>query len=465
MSNHPTHCSSMKAGDISNPLRTLIEFEQGCSPDPHTRCLAMATLVIMLWQDAGRAMSQEPPWLLFVNTGSGADPLYELARSHTGLGLLEPDESRGNHFAGNPASAITTLRSLALDRHDMERQNPLGIGKFMRDTAQLRRMAMAALCGFGRAGRYELMYREPLGWLGDSTDDGILLLDTSRGLELFRIDVLDNPERLLKPTGLGAQLKMVPKVLGVTGSLLPAQWDDAIVAAIVSKGMPALFMPHAATEPLHVKDRLALELISCQFASEWPVKTNQQVFPRNNLPKSPWLASCEQRLRRRLHHFPGNYEFFILRTLRELSGVCANIAAFVAARGMNPPNEQQCLYTDLYLASVWAIVKGVESLAWHGWGFDAGCPREEVVELLDFMRGEDGQVSRRDLQRKVQCMNAAKRDEVLECLEAEGLVRTEGKMVEAVGLAEFVRSLPSRAGLELPVLWGPELIEIWKKTP
>ena len=141
---------------------------------------------------------------------------------------------------------------------------------------------------------------------------------------------------------------------------------------------------------------------------------------------------------------PGGYEYFILRTVRQLRCVCINIVAMVDCGSSNV--DWRMLYHDLYESSLRGITIGVVALAYHGWGFDAEGDRSLVMEMLTFLR-ESTDVTRRVLLQRFQKLDGASRDRILNTLETEGLVRLDKTKVEAVGLAEFVEGIPARCGL------------------
>ena len=270
-----------------------------------------------------------------------------------------------------------------------------------------------------------------------------LRLDRPVDHERFRNDLLHDRRRLTHPMGFNGEMVPVPKAAYVSGSLAPAQWDDALVAAVVDHGLPILFLPHGAKEALTVKeDPFEFSMIANMFAAGCPPGPWGGPLPA--LPDMPPFTDCQAALRSRLRHFPADYEFFILRTLREFGAVAARVASFVAGPRTSE-DERSALQSDLHLTGVRAVALGVESLVYHGYGFEAGCPRDVLAGMLRFIRGK-GSVAKRDVQRRFQSLDAARRDSLLEQLAAQGLVTLTDRTVTAVALADFVAALPSRPG-------------------
>jgi len=299
-----------------------------------------------------------------------------------------------------------------------------------------------------------------LGCVTDWSGDIILRLDRPVDHERFRDDLRSHSERLCKPAGYNDAMEQERKRAYVAGSLARAQWDDEVVTDIVGRGMPILFLPHAARQPLKLPEPRDFNMIA-YFLAAGALAREAAALP--DLPESACFADYEASLRWRLRHFPAAYEFFILRTIRELGVVCARIAAFVA-QDKSAVNERDSLCRDLHAMCVRAVTLGVEALVWHGHGFNAGCPREVAAKVLEHIRGK-GETSRRDLQRKFASFSADGRDEVLESLAAEGLLELDARQVRAVPLADFIRSLPSQPGLTAPRLLCPALLKQWALMP
>lgn len=444
---------SMYCSGGAKPLRSLAAFIHGSAGDEATRCMVAATLVTTLWQVVGRAMPFQPPSFLLVNAGGlDEDPLDKLASDNTGPGPITSGRSE-EHTKRNRR----VLFGIINDYNRTQRDNPSALERFLRQCQPIFGEARTQAYGDGRAGYYAERMDDQLGLVTDRTDDIILRLGRPADHERFRSDVRDHLEQLREPTGYNDAMMRVSKRAYIAGSLSAAQWDETVVTDIVSKGMPLLFLPHTACQPLNIIGMDDLNIISWTLASGDMERATASV---PDLPDSPCLAACEDRLRSRLRHFPAAYEFFILRTIRELGVVCASLVAYVGQCGATKVNERDSLYWDLYVMCVRAVTLGVESLAYHGHGIDTGCPRGEAVKVLSYIR-EKGAVSRRNLQRRFEFLTAEVRDEMLERLAAEGLLELSARRVAAVPLAEFIRSLPSRAGLTEPALLCPALLEKW----
>lgn len=139
---------------------------------------------------------------------------------------------------------------------------------------------------------------------------------------------------------------------------------------------------------------------------------------------------------------PFDYAFNIQRILRELSGVCMRLASVIGQQG--GPNAITLIGQDLFRSTLRGVVIGMASLAYHGWVFDAGVPRELVQQLMEPLRA-NGPQTRRALQRKFpQWLMAGGRDTLLERLSELGLVICPENVVSAVPLPEFIRWLHRR---------------------
>ena len=424
----------------ANPAHDLAAFLTGCAPDDTIRCLAAAAYLATLWQVGGRAMPFAPPSFLLVNAGGlEADPIDALARASTGLGGIT-----SRHDAEEVARNRRVMETLIVHRNRVAAQTPHALERWLVQNARNFRDARHIAFGDGRAGCYAELMDGKFGCVTDSGDDIILRLDRPADHERFRDDLLHDRRRLTHPVGYNGEMVPVAKAAYVSGSLAPEQWDDALVAAVVDHGLPILFLPHGAKEALTVKeDPFEFSMIGNMFAAGCPQAPWGGPLPA--LPDTPPFTGCQAALRSRLRHFPAAYEFFILRTLREFGAVAACVASYVAGPRTSE-DEHRALQSDLHLIGVRAVALGVESLVYHGYGFEAGCPRDVLAGMLTFIRAK-GSVAKRDVQRRFQRLDAARRDSLLEQLAAQGLVTLTDRTVTAVALADFVAALPSRPGL------------------
>jgi hypothetical protein len=238
---------------------------------------------------------------------------------------------------------------------------------------------------------------------------------------------------------------MVPKQLALSGSLPGSEWDRPLVDALMRDGGPVLFLPHTTTAPLKLPYSPDLHLACMQVAETgW----RRQVTAEQVLPNDPWVQHHHVALMKRLVHTPMDYAFNVQRVLRELWHVCVRFACVICEQG-GGPDAITLITQDLFRSTLRAVVIGVASLAYHGWGVHAGVPRASVVLLLEHLR-TNGPQTRRDLQRKFpQWLKAGKRDALLDRLSDEGQVFCPDTVVSAVPLSEFITWLHRRP--EFPV--------------
>ena len=437
-------------GDVSQQL--LGHFLHHCSPDPSTRTMAAAMYAITHWQIVGKAMTHALPSMLLVNVGGADnDPLDAFADYHaTGLGNKIPLEHGQGTFVGGTAKHAKNAMLRAL--YDRRQLGCLDYG----NAAQISECvtcyddARSVAYGTGRTGRYSRAWDDQFGWLTDSTDDLILRLDLPDDRSAFRKDVMEVSGKLLNPYGLGKTLDWTGKILCVSGSLPPAEWDSELVWAVLRMGLPVFFLPHLGSEPLKVASAMGMFTTSTIISGRQHDK-HQQVVAPVHLPSNDWFSHYQKLLRRRLRMLPGAYEFSVLRAVHELGEVCSRIARFAAAPG-TPFDETTAVYMDLHSMAVRGIVIGVTSLAYHCLGFDPGCSRGEALKVLRYLR-DNGSTTRRALQRKFPGFNAGVRDGLLDRLAAEGLLKLHKNQVTAVALAEYIQALHAR-----PEFTAPELL-------
>jgi len=446
-------------GPSEGKLRDFIRLLH--ASDGLTQCQTAATLAITLWQVAGRAFSWDLPSMLLINANAAVDPLDALARASTGNRPKDPVDNEGHYENDGEHSNRDLMRQLAKNGDIWAQQSPSQHAAWLKQCGPLWVKAQHNSFGFGRAGQYSRRWDNELGVVTDV--DGSLILRVERDVDhaLLRDDILHHPERILRPLGRNKNMAVVCKAVAISGSLNPAQWDAEIVASVLEEGLPILFLPHTAQAPLKGINSnwgLAVWQFENLFRASDP-GTHVLVTPLGK--QDDWTCALEERLRDRLRFMPGAYNFFVLCVLRELQVACLGIA-----RGFETPDasihEVACLAQDLYRLAATGIAIGVESLAWHGQGFDPGCPTATAQAILKHLRAA-GTQSRRDLQRHLQKLTAAQLAVVLETLAGEGLVALDERTVCAVTFTDYIETLSLRSGYQVPELLTKELIREWNK--
>ena len=433
----------------------LAEFIHGCSPDPATRTVATAALVLSLWQLGGRRLTPHVPSMILINSGkAGADPIDEFIR---GLVYDEeaiqprepmdwPDPINRSDPIVQPKDAPALMTSALHQRRKLGWQPGGGSYKqaCARNLQEHYRAAQLAGFGYGRCRPYSKAWHVDSGLITDRDNEILLRLNQKADRNAFRKHVLDDPGKLLHPEGIGADLATVPKSISLSGALPVGLWDDRLAANLVALGLPIFSLPHLAEESLVLKKRSVIESLgkACPDRLGPPVETPLR------LPPSDWVSHYQSVLRKRLARLPATFEFAVLQAVHQLGGVCERIASFADREAKAKPEEIIALLRDLYAHALRGMVIGIAGLAWHGIGFDLGCPQKKALKVLGSIRGKGPMRLTELLFTKGARIDAATRDTLLERLVSEDLVRVEGKTVIAATCAEFVAALHSRP--ELP---------------
>lgn len=438
------HCT------MRNPMEDVGRFMHECAKDPVTRVMATTALVLALCQTAGPTMMSQPPGFLLINAGSEpVDPIDALVKTCIGMTLPQP-RPKAETFERNRR----TMKALMIQKKQ-QATNPVYdyFGLPESGECELTSEFISLLAdnhGRGRAGWYADRRDTDYGWVTDASGHSILRLDRAEDRRQLREDVRLHPEWLIHPTGYGAEMKAVSKKLSLAGSLPLADWDNHLADGIIHSAIPVLFLPHTASEPLITPGDLALEWIGFALAGEaatsqaTPVDAYQRLDPIT----LPWFKQRISRLRERLRHFPADYEFFVMRTIRELLPCCRRLVGITARRG-TPDSEQLDLTFDLFTTALQGVALGVHSLGWHGYGFDCPGGREPSRRVLRAIR-ERGSVSKRDLMRNQQWLTAESRDAILAVLVAEGLVMTTDNEITALPFADYWHRITHRSFSEMP---------------
>ena len=234
---------------------------------------------------------------------------------------------------------------------------------------------------------------------------------------------------------------MVPKSVSLSGSLKPRDWKGQTVGMSITFGWPLFALPHFADVPLEKDNQTPL---SC-LAMIWNSAPIFPVFASPCLPASNWVADYQTALRRRLKMLPAPYEFAVLQAVHQLDGVCDRIVNFAGGSEAGL-EERVALCRDLYQHALRGMVLGVVGLSWHGPGLHLAPESEplrvKALKLLKYLR-KNGATSKGVILQNCH-LKKHQRDNLLQQLAAEDLVRVDGATVTATTFSEFVRALHER---------------------
>lgn len=441
---------------ISDPMADLERFVHGCSEDPLTRVMATTALVLALCQTAGPAMISQPPGFLLIRADDGEeDPIDQLMRRMTGssqpTARPKPEE-----FARNRR----TMQAALAQKRDGGASGAIA-DYFGFDRSQDEHLAnvflkaMADNCGRGRVGWYAHRHDEEFGWCTDSTGHVILRVERPEDTLQLMKDIRLHPERLVHPVGYGSRIVEEEKKLSLVGSLPATDWHPDLAAGVVGHALPVLFLPHAADKELIVPGDGALEWIGIALASEATGSPDRPVAAYSRLGQI-LRGTMEQRLtpiRDRLRHFPSDYEWFVMHSLRELVMCCSRLVGIVAPA--RSTYEELSRVIELLFGHVLHGVRlGVEALGWHGYGFACPGGHEAAQRVLRAIR-EHGTMSKRDLLRHQQWLDAESRDGIIDVLVGEGLVARFENQVCAMSFGEYWRYAAHRCSDGMPEMSKP----------
>lgn len=437
---------------MRDPMADIGCFMTQCAKDPLTRVMSTTALVLALSQAAGPAMIAQPPGFILINAGASPDdPIDAVMKNMFGMSRPEPRPQPDDY----ERNRRTMKAALARKQNEASPHKPVldFFGLFESGECPLAEVfhrAMADNCGCGRAGWYADRRDVEFGWFTDATGHSILLLDRDEDRAQLMEDVRLHAERLTHPVGYNARMREEVKRLSIAGALSVTDWDDHLARCVVDNSIPVLFLPHHASHPLVTPGHLALEWIGIALAAEAvdssavPVDTVQRL----DVCDSPWVRERIIGLRQRLNHMPADYEFFIMRTLRELLPCCQRLTSIIAPTGMRK-SEWQNFGFDLFTHVLQGVCLGVEALGWHAYGIASPGGCEPARRVLRAVR-EHGSMSKRDLQRHQQWLTAESRDAILAALVAEGLVAITGNEITALPFADYWRHLLQRSFTGMP---------------
>lgn len=448
----------------NTPAHAVASFISNAAPDDAGRTMATAMLTLSCWQMSNGPLTATVPSVLLVNAGDAeSDPLDDFMEDFVfHLDRLEQYLRDGSNEKNRllPGDAHKAMRLAVWGAEQLIASNGSSAHLDMRMEVYRNQFHSyrSREIGDGPAARYTRAYMEEYGWLSNRDNRLVLRLDHTDDRKAMREDLLTGSNKLYDPKGFGWELAPISKKLALSGSVNSAEWDESLVTRLLTAGWPVLFLPHTVMLPLRAEETADLHLAFMKVDS---FKWQSQVTADDVAPEDPWLQHHFHLLLSRLSHMPMDYSFAVQRMVRELGGVCVRLAIIIS-NDIKSTDVNVIMGQDLFRKTLRAILIGVAGLAYHGWGFDAGCPRETVATLLQHIR-DHGPLSRRELQRKFPALGSQQRDEVIAKLEAEGVVECEGRRVRAVPLSDFMEQLQTRP--EFPKTGTLSCLILGRKVP
>lgn len=420
----------------AKPFLEFSKLVHGCSPDLVTRSVTVTAIMTAVWQHMGLSVPRCAPSQILVYAGSlDIDPIDRIVGNCSGrlkVGSLDRCVMKED---------IREWMKFLLSCRNQGSKDSQGVLSVRAAGAcEAFCVERTRIFGCGQVGAYAERMDVDIGCVTNGYDEAVLHFDRKEDYDRFREDVFDRGRDLLNPIGYDDKLNVVRKTIYINGSIRPSDWDEALTAGIINAGLPVLFLPHSAAVDFKLPKGSWSNLgrIAYMLATEglkgYPIPDSRQ---RSSYPDDKGFNQCMDSLRQRLRFFPADYEYIILSLVREVRLVCLLFAIYLAQDG-TPAKRIEPLARDLHLMCVVGITYGIRCLGYHAFGMDVGGSRSIILRLLAVVR-ETGVVSRREILRRCQSIDALKRDRILDLLAGQGIVRFDGRDVIAVSLEDFVR--------------------------
>lgn len=420
-----------------SPVEALSKWVHGCGGDAATRTAAVTSLVFSFCQLAGHGLTHVMPSLVLIAPEEPDEqPVAMLARRLVSMNGKAPEKYRTGIFDQyTEEQAEKTMEWAVIELSNLSQDNPCY--RNVRATLVKRFFeAQQAFIGTGDSRRYAKAWHKYFGLMTDRNNRLILRLETEQDAQEFRRDAIKPHSKLFAPVGYGSRMEQTAKHIAISGHLTPEQWDADLVQGALNLPFPVMFLPHSAETPLSLPEEWLLRAIS----DARPVSNADE--PANFLPHA-WFEHYAMQLRRHLRHLPGNYEHAFQRIGRQLFPACLCFANQLGRYHGTNIKETGALALDLAAFTLRGMVISMAGLAWHGYGFDGGCLRQEAKRVLTYIRGK-GRMTASDFNRKAHINNKGLRDLLVEQFAEEGLVEIDGKWIRPTTYEEFVEALYGR---------------------
>jgi hypothetical protein len=245
--------------------QVLSKLIQNCSPDPAIRTATASALVLTLWQQRADVLTQHVPSLILLNAGEAVpDPIDDFIATFTRGGINPEPLSSKDRFGIliDPEKAPNIMAYAAIERRRLGPASKHDSSDAKCAVALEGRYhdAKRVAYGTGTTRPYSIAWSDDLGFVTDENDVLIARLNEASDRAAFLNDVASKPDRLHNPIGIGRGLLTVDKKVSVSGSLTADLWDEELVLGIIKLGLPTLFIPHTAREPIAVSNPRALNV-------------------------------------------------------------------------------------------------------------------------------------------------------------------------------------------------------------
>lgn len=434
----------------NSPIQILTDLVHGCSVNPTDRSVAVATFVISCCQLADKGLTLRTPSMIGINAhGFEDDPVDDfVCRLVTDTHCRLPQVYDTGAFAlRKPEEATQSMEYAILQMREVEGTN-LFKAEQHRALESLYFDAQRSGFGSGRCRPYATAWHDKFGLLSERDCRVILRLGSIADGVAFGKDVIAGSRRLLAPAGFGADLKWLPKQFGVSGVIEEDVWDADFARGMVNLPLPLLVLPHATKSPLKLPDTNLIAAITDTLHHAFTGTIEEP----DNFPPHPWFSHYAAQLRKRLRHLPGDYDHTMQRLARQLYPVCMRLVIYAARISPTKPiskQEIESLALDLSAHTLRCLAISMAGLAWHGLGFDAGCPCEEVARVLHYMR-QKPPMTAAEFRRSAHVKNKEVRNVLIGRFLEEDLVRMNGEKIRPATFLEFVEALHARKEFPLP---------------
>lgn len=424
---------------LEPPRKAIADFIAKCSDDPLTRTMAISSFVLNFWQLAGRHTSTRLPSMIMVRAGEQKnDPLLNLVRQLGNTTYESTKVGEGTFAGGTPQQATKTMLEALNDYKEHLANNAL-IYRPVEEWEERYHDARVVGYGEGDISPYTKAWHPELGLITDKLDSILLHLDNETDWSTFRHDLTHDLKKIQTPGGIGLGFHPANKLIGLSGHLHIDDLDPKLVDGLLESSQPIFFLPHATPKSINIPNLPALY----HFLLRPNRPMYMQIITHHMTPDQSSGQQLINYLWQRLSLLPAPYRFPVMTAIHQLDCVCWMLAQHAGSASKDSDKKINALYKNLYYDTLLALTLSVSFLAWQGQGLNLGSELGHTRKLLTRLR-EDGSMSLRDAQRVGGFGKAKVRDEVIEKLQAEGLVKVEERTISAVPMEPYIEGLHNR---------------------
>jgi hypothetical protein len=452
-------CWAQQAPQDPPVVIRLLEMLRHFDDHDAAGCQWALSLLTCLWQAGGHNRPARTPSLFLVNGTPGMP-------EDTPDPILAP---LFDAMSYDPAKPVYPNVDKASDDYRLMKEGIEWIEQFKSNgvpvlDSQAAWWERSRLAVFGDKRRVPFAQRlhPPFGVITPATNFQVASVTTTGDFKAFvgHLNSGDDALDPFRPRGVDGY-QWLAKDTPLIGSIPVSAMDSTWLLPMLEQSSPLLLAPYGSFPETPLPYAAEFKELVSLFTLDVDAPYGQRPYPREApILSSERYAPYEDRIQRRLRNLPLRYSQFVVNTIDGMRAVLLRLVGWLRRQHVAEAPWIE-LWQQLDIRALRGIAMGLDLLTFYGQGIEV--PRvqpQQWAKVVNTVRDRSTPITRRDLQRAVSGLNKEELSFTLDCLEADGLVRLDGKHVCDIGLQEFVAMLGTHPGFPAP----PPPLKHWKQS-